>query len=246
MAVTRPTYGPPAQAGGSLPEGGAAGDVLLRDASAQYGGVWGKAPIASVAGLQGALDAKLAVNGSGSQLTGLNASAVTTGTLSTSRLHPTVARTNSANPFTVKQRFTVPVLAGDASGQVDFTNVLSGQGVCSRFNMLTAGGWHIGFQTREGFGWFEITNNGTSVVHRWDAYDYVLASGGRVGWSREGDYATPGAGAVDVALRRRGPGVLRLDGQLDADGVVLTSPNGTRYRLRVGDDGALTTEAAGA
>lgn len=79
------------------------------------------------------------------------------------------------------------------------------------FRMGVPGGWCIGFRTNPGNGWFEITDSGGGIQHRWTDKRYILSSDGAVGFSSESSFATAGAGAVDAALKRIGSGSLEIN-----------------------------------
>lgn len=103
------------------------------------------------------------------------------------------------------------------------------------------------------------TNTGSTVLlHGRDNVGYrriQIDHDGRISWAPAGTGGTAGVtadpaddAATDVSLGRGGAALLTTDGDLEVTdptkGVILRSPNGTRYRLTVADDGTLGTEAA--
>ncbi len=85
---------------------------------------------------------------------------------------------------------------------------------------LKNNGWEIRFRTNPNNGWFEITDSANNIQHRWNGQDYLLASGGIMGWSSESNFATTQVGGRDTTLYRNSAGVLRTGGGFIADGNV--------------------------
>ena len=102
-----------------------------------------------------------------------------------------------------------------AARSLYITNPASTDGTRAGFNLGTGSGWRIYFETRQGEGWFQITDGDGEVMHRWDTKDYLLSANARLGFSDETTYTTPGMGAMDSAIMRT-----------DANGLEVN--NGTR------------------
>lgn len=124
---------------------------------------------------------------------------------------------------TLPNKFVVSSASSGTTLQATFTNTTSGQPVGFRLNN---GLWDIGFRTNPGVAWFEITDSGGGVQHRWDNKNYMLASDGRLMFSSQSDFATNGTGAQDVSIGRASAGVLRVFNSAGADGSIQAA-NGT-------------------
>lgn len=125
------------------------------------------------------------------------------------------ALTQFHSRVTVDDRLVVSSGQTGNTLQATFTNTTSNQPVGFRLNN---GSWDIGFRTNPNNGWFEITESGGNIRHRWHANDYILANSGKIYFSSESSFGTSGVGGQDLGLGRVSAGTLRIYNSAGNDG----------------------------
>lgn len=105
-----------------------------------------------------------------------------------------------------------------------FENTTAAAGNTAGF-ALKCGSWEIRFRTNNTNGWFEITDNADAVYHRWNANDYMLASGGKLLFSSETNFATGGVTTGDTNLYRGAANILKTDDLIACNGSTTITSN---------------------
>lgn len=136
------------------------------------------------------------------------------------------ARTDITNTFAATQ-----LLQAAATGTTSLLRMINSNSGQRSIFQLEAPGWQIAFQTNPANGWFEIASSGGAIQHRWFEQNYIMASGGRLYWSSETNYASAGISGQDCSIGRSGFDRLRIfsavggDGDLSLRSITMSGPH---------------------